>query len=211
MARTRAIREHPSSDTAVDRLKKIRAVYPQWTRDYVPGHIHGLQLKHAPLRGTWANDAGDHWQALCEVIGQELPKTATPTPARKKKERVAVESEPSLVEADWPLLPFVRGKTAILVGGAPREPNRDRLEVYLGLATLEWPLVDGPRKVEAVAQRIGRGAYDLVLVNTSLVTHPEAERVLDAAKASRTRWAVVESYGVSAVRHGIERFLKAPG
>ena len=106
---------------------------------------------------------------------------------------------------------MVQGKTAILVGGAPREPNRDRLETYLGLATLEWPLVDGPRKVEAVAQRIGRGAYDLVLVNTALVTHPEAERVLDAAKASRTRWAIVESYGVSAVRHGIERFLKAPG
>jgi len=112
------------------------------------------------------------------------------------------------VEADWPLLPVVRGKTAVIVGGAPKEPNRDRLETYLRLAMLEWPLVDGPRKVEAVAQRVAKGAYDLVLVIQSLVSHPEAERILDAAKASRTRWAMVDGYGVTAVRQGIERFLK---
>ena len=58
----------------------------------------------------------------------------------------------------------MRGKTAVMVGGAPKEPNRDRLETYLRLATLEWPVIDGPRKVEAVAQRIAKGAYDLVLI-----------------------------------------------
>jgi len=47
-------------------------------------------------------------------------------------------------------------------------------------------------------------------VNTRLVTHPEAERVLDAAKASRTRWAIIEGYGTTAVRSGLERFLRAP-
>jgi len=211
VARTRAIREHPASDAMMDRLKKIRSVYPQWARDYVPGHVNGLQLKHAPLRATWANDADDHWRALTDVVGSELPTARRSPPTRKKKDRVAVESEPVAVEPDWPLLPIVRGKTAILVGGAPREPNRDRLETYLRLATLEWPLVDGPRKVEAVAQRIARGAYDLVVVNQALISHPEAERILDAAKASRTRWAIVEGYGPAAVRQGIERFLRAPG
>ena len=125
VARTRAIREHPSSDTATDRLKKIRAVYPQWTRDYVPGHIHGLQLKHAPLRGTWANDAGDHWHALCEVIGQELPKTATAAPARKKKERAAVESEPPS--------PRPTGRSCRSFGGRPPSssaaPRESRTEI----------------------------------------------------------------------------------
>lgn len=208
VARTRAMRDHPSSETVLGRLKRIRAVYPEWAREFAPGHVNGLQLKHVPISGSWASDADDHWQALVEVVGQEVPQARKVPPTRKKKERPVVEVEPTIVEADWPLLPVTRGKTALIVGGAPKEPNRDRLEAYLRLATLEWPLVDGPRKVKAVAQRIGKGAYDLVIVVQTLIGHPEAERILDAAKASRTRWAMADGYGATAVRQGIERFVK---
>ena len=207
VARTRTMRDHPSSQGVMERLKKTRAVYPQWAREYVPGHINGLQLKHTPIHGTWANDADDHWRALVAVVGDEVPTARKSPPTRKKKERTVVEDEPAVVEPDWPLLPVVRGKTALIVGGAPKEPNRDRLETYLRLATLDWPLVDGPRKVEAVAQRIANGAYDVVIVIQALISHPEAERILDAAKQSRTRWAIVDGYGVAAVRAGLERFL----
>jgi hypothetical protein len=211
VARTRAIREHPSSESVLDRLKTIRAVYPQWARQYVPGHINGLQLKHAPVRGTWTNDAEDHWRALGTHIGHDLPRARTSAPKkRKEKVRTVVEDEPPVVEADWPLLPLMKGKTALIVGGAPKEPNRDRLETYLRLASLAWPLVDGPRKVEAIAQRVVKGTYDLVLVIRALVSHPGAERILDAAKGSRTRWAIVDGYGVMAVRQGLGRFVKPP-
>jgi hypothetical protein len=210
VARTRSMRDHPVSETVFDRLKKVRTVYPQWAREYVPGHINGLQLKHAPVSDTWATDADDHWRALCAVVAHEVPQARKSPPTRKKRERPVVEDEPPVVDPDWPLLPVVRGKTAVIVGGAPKEPNRDRLETYLRLATLEWPLVDGPRKVEAVAQRISKGAYDLVIVNQALISHPEAERILDAAKASRIRWAIVDGYGSMAVRLGIERFLRSP-
>ena len=47
-----------------------------------------------------------------------------------------------------------------------------------------------------------------VIVNQAMISHPEAERVLDAAKASRTRWAMVDGYGTAAVRQGLERFVK---
>jgi hypothetical protein len=207
VARTRAIREHPASEGVIERLKKIRAVYPQWAREYVPGHVNGLQLRHAPVRGTWANDADEHWRALAAVVGHDLPAPRRSPPTRKKKERSVVEEESAIVEPDWPFLPIVRGKVAVIVGGAPKEPNRDRLETFLRLATLDWPLVDGPRKVEAVAQRIAKGTYDLVVVNQALISHPEAERILDAAKTSRTRWAIVEGYGPGAVKLGLERFL----
>jgi hypothetical protein len=210
VARTRAMRDHPSSEGVLDRLKKVRAVYPQWAREYVPGHINGLQLKHAPMGAAWADDADDHWGALVAVVGHEIPTARKVPPTRKKKERPVVEVEPTIVEPDWPLLPLVRGKVALIVGGAPKEPNRDRLETYLRLATLEWPDLDGPRKVEAIAQRIAKGAYDLVIVIQALSSHPEAERVLDAAKQNRVRWAMVEGYGVAAVVQGLERFLKAP-
>jgi hypothetical protein len=62
--------------------------------------------------------------------------------------------------------------------------------------------------VEAVAQRVAKGAYDLVLVIHALISHPEAERVLEAAKGGRVRWAIVDGYGVTAVRQGLERFVK---
>jgi hypothetical protein len=212
VARTRTLREHPALDGVMDRLKTIRAVYPQWTRDYVPGHIHGLQLKHAPVGGAWARDAEDHWRALGEALGPDVARRVVRSaPKKRKPVRSLVEDEPAVVPPDWPLMPLVRGKVAVPVGGVPKEPNRERLEAYLRLATLEWPLVDGPRKVAAVAQRIARGAYDLVVVNQALISHPEAEQVLGAAKGSRTRWAIVDGYGVTAVQHGIERFLQGPG
>jgi hypothetical protein len=71
VARTRAIREHPSSERILERLKRIRGVYPEWAREYVPGHINGLQLKHAPIHGTWAKDAEDHWRALDGALGPD--------------------------------------------------------------------------------------------------------------------------------------------
>jgi hypothetical protein len=108
VARTRAIREHPSSDGVLEHLKGIRAVYPEWARQYVPGHINGLQLKHAPIHGTWAKDAEDHWRALGVVLGPDFAKRVPSTP-KKRKERSSVEDEPALVESDWPLLPVVQG------------------------------------------------------------------------------------------------------
>jgi hypothetical protein len=106
------------------------------------------------------------------------------------------------------LASVMQGKTAVIVGGAPKEPNRERLETFFRLAALDWPLVDGPRKVEAVAQRIAKGTYDVVLVSLTLVAHTESERILDAAKEARVRWAMVEGYGIASVRAGVERFVK---
>ena len=98
----------------------------------------------------------------------------------------------------------------MIVGGEPRELSRERLEAYLQLDALDWPAIDGPRKVEAVAQRISKGAYDLVLVLQHLVAHKESNRVIEAAREAKTRWALVESYGVTAVKLGLERFLGGP-
>ena len=103
---------------------------------------------------------------------------------------------------------MMRGKAAVIVGGAPREPNRERLETFFRLSSLDWPIVDGPRKVEAVAQRIAKGTFDVVLVIRTLVAHTESERILDAAKEARVPWAMVEAYGFASVRAGVERFLR---
>jgi hypothetical protein len=171
--------------------------------------VNGLQLKHVAVHGSWAADANQHWRALGDVLGPEVPISPTSKTVPKKKERKATEetTAPAL-DADWPLLSVVQGKSALIIGGDPREPSRQRLEAYLQLDSLDWPAVDGPRKVEAVAQRISKGAYDLVLVLQPFVAHHQADRIVDAAKETKTPWALVEGYGAASVRQGIERFLR---
>jgi hypothetical protein len=61
--------------------------------------------------------------------------------------------------------------------------------------------------VEAVAQRIAKRTYDVVLVILTLVAHTESERILDAAKQAKVPWAMVEGYRIASVRAGVERFL----
>jgi hypothetical protein len=114
------------------------------------------------------------------------------------------------IDPAWRLLPLVRGRKAIVLGGDPREPNRERLERAFQLASLEWPAIDGPRKVDSAVGRIGKGAYGLVLVLQPFVAHKESEPIIDAAKAAGTLWALVEGYGVASVRLGLERFLGGP-
>ena len=97
-----------------------------------------------------------------------------------------------------------------MLGGDPREPNRQRIERAFQLASLEWPPIDGPRKVDPVVERIGEGTYGLVLVLQPFVAHRQAEPIIEAAKEASTPWALVEGYGVSAVKLGLERFLGGP-
>ena len=145
--RLETVREHPSSDSILDRLKRIRGVYPQWAHEYVLGHINGLQLKHLPIHGTWAKDAADHWQGLGAALRPDsAPRVTRSTPKKKKeKERPEAGDEPAVVESTWPLLSLIQDKAAFIVGGAPKEPNRERLETFFRLSSLEWPLVDGPK------------------------------------------------------------------
>ena len=78
------------------------------------------------------------------------------------------------------------------------------------LASLDWPSIDGPRKVDAIVERIRRGTYELVLVLQPYVAHKQANAIIEAAKDTAVPWALVEGYGVSAVQAGLERFLGGP-
>jgi hypothetical protein len=85
-----------------------------------------------------------------------------------------------------------------------------RLERAFQLGSLEWPSTDGPRKVDAVVERIRKGAYDLVVVLQPYVGHAEAEPIHEAVKSTSTPWALSAGYGVTAVKLALERFLGGP-
>jgi hypothetical protein len=211
VARTRGLRELPSTTLETrGRVKTVIARYPAWAKEHVPGHVNGLQLKHAPLHGSWADDARRHWDALSAVLGEESVVRAPAAPKKKAKRAASDDEDTPEIDATWRLHPVVHGRKAILLGGDPREPNRERLERAFQLASLEWPPIDGPRKVDSIVGRIRKSTYGLVVVLQPFVSHAEAEPIIEAAKSVGIPWALVEGYGVTAVRLGLERFLGGP-
>jgi hypothetical protein len=211
VARTRALKELPSaSDATKARVKQIIGRYPPWAKTHGPGHVNGMQVKHAPVHGSWAHDARDAWEALDDLLGEELEPPSSVVPKKKAKRTSTEDVDEPDIEPGWRVLPLVRGRTAILLGGDPREPNRERLERAFQLASLEWPSIEGPRKVEAAVERIRKGAYGMVLLLTPFVFHKQSNPIIEAAKDAGVAWALVEGYGVGAVKHGLERFLGGP-
>lgn len=211
VARTRVVREMPSSTPETKaRVKVIIGRYPPWANAHTPGHVNGLQVKHVPLHGSWAQDARHGWTALGDLLGEELVVRPATTPRKKQRRTEPEDDDGPEIDPGWHVLPLVRGQKAIVVGGDPREPSRLRLERALQLGSLEWPAIDGPRKVESVVGRIDRRTYGLVLVLRPFVAHNESEPIIEAAKRAGTPWAMVEGYGLASVKLGLERFLGGP-
>lgn len=210
VARTRAAKLVTGlTVTQKARVKTIISRYPPWAGDHRPGHVHGLRVDHAPVHETWSNDARSLWEALRTLRGDERPKAASPAAKKKRVEREErVENGDPPIDPTWPLWSAVRGRRALIVGGDPREPNRKKLEQMFELASLEWPDIAGPRRVDAVVARIQRRTVDIVFVLTGFVDHKQSEPIIAAAKESGITWALSESYGGTSVKAGLERFLK---
>ncbi len=193
-------------------MKTIIGRYPAWAKQHMPGHVNGMRVTHEPLEGSWTHDARDCWDALAHLLGDE--PLVRPAPASTRKPKRARHDEGGAgddVDESWPSLGLVRGRRAIMLGGDPREPNRQRLERVLQLASLEWPPIDGPRKVDAVVERIRRRAYDLVLVLQPFVAHKQSDAIIEAARSATTPWSLAEGYGAAAVKRALERFLGGHG
>ena len=169
-----------------------------------------MQVKHVPAHGAWAEDARDDWKTLESLLGEELEPPSSVVPRKKAKRAGSGDVDEPEIDPAWRLLPLVRGRKAIVLGGDPWEPNRERLERAFQFASLEWPSIEGPRKVEAAVERIKKGAYGLVLVLTPFVFHKQSNPIIEAAKDAGVAWALVEGYGIAAVKHGLERFLGGP-
>jgi hypothetical protein len=56
----------------------------------------------------------------------------------------------------------------------------------------------------------GGRTYDIVLVLQPFVAHKQSNAIIDAAKETSVPWALVQSYGIAAVKLGLERFLGGP-
>lgn len=212
VARTRAHRERAGGVELQARIKTVISRYPGWAKEYTPGHVNGLQVRHAPTGASWADDARALWHDLEQRLAEEIehaPHSTRPTKTTKKKTAPpAPDSEPEeAFAASSPMAQTTRGRKTLIIGGDPREPNRVRLERAFAFSSLEWPDAEGPRAVSAIAGRIRGGSYELVIVLQPFVDHSQSEAVIAAAKDAGVRWALAQGYGIPAVKLGLERFL----
>ena len=209
VARTRAIKLMTGLHVPQKALvRDIIGRYPRWASEQRPGHVHGLRLDHEAVHGTWSRDGQSLWEALKTLLDDERPKAAICAAKKKRVERdEPADTTERPIDPAWPFWSVVRGRRAMIVGGDPREPNRKRLERMFEFESLEWPDISGPRRVDAVVARIKRRTVDIVFVVTGFVDHTQSEPIIAAAKESKVAWALSESYGGTAVKAGLERFL----
>jgi hypothetical protein len=110
---------------------------------------------------------------------------------------------------DWPWWGRTRFRRGVLVGGDPREPNRERLERAFGFAELEWVGTEFKRNnLQTVRDRVRAGKLDIVILLGAFVGHDADDVILPVARECGVDWVHVDKgYGIVRVRRAIERFL----
>jgi hypothetical protein len=193
------------SELQAARLREVVSRLQTYTRTHRTGHINGLALRHRPVAPTWGEDALHYWDELQGRL--DLPAHAEPTTRRKApRETGDVEERVSIPEA-WPHRVMLEGKSAVLIGGEPREVNRARLERTLGLRKLEWISSKNPRRHDAIVDAVAAGGVDLVFIVKNLISHSILEKIVAACDEAHVGWALLDGYGSAAFIRGVERYL----
>ena len=209
-ARLNAVRAAVGSDLLMrERLGRLLGIIRDYTREHRPGAVYGLSRDHEPKGGTWAADAHHLWSRLVRDDDDAPISRSAPVQSRRslEPEEDDEERESPGPEPEWPLWPFVRDRTVLMVGGAPRESARVRVERAFAMRELVWS-ADDPRKAQSAEARITSGGYDLVLVLLRFVSHSTNEKLLQACAARGVAYVPIEhGYGVASIRRSIERFL----
>jgi hypothetical protein len=217
VSRTRALKDIPSLSPGLrEKIKVIILNFPAFAKQQQPGYVNGLQVAHQPEHGSWLADSLHNWALAREMVREPTPTVVEPPPPPPSKRTRVVEADeageeeendPPAIEPSWPLWDRVRGRRAVLLGGEPREPARQRLHDTFEFGDLEWVPADNPRRLDSLVERVSLEKVDLVLVLQNWIAHKVSNKLIDACKHSGVPWALVGGYGVKAVRAGIERFL----
>jgi hypothetical protein len=211
-ARLNAVRAVVGGEAlARERVGRLLGAIRDYTREHRPGAVYGLSRDHEPKGGTWEADAHHMWHRLARdddapvskksIVVRSAPRSIEPE-ADDADERESPGPEP-----EWPLWGFVRDRTVLMVGGAPRESARARVEKAFAMRELVWS-PDDPRKAQNAEARIASRGYDLVVVLLRFMSHATNEKLAHACAARGVAFVPVEhGYGVASIRRSMDRFL----
>jgi hypothetical protein len=195
-----------------ERVGRLLGVIRDYTREHRPGAVYGLSRDHEPKGGTWEADAAHLWHRLARddedaPISRNTPVLRSGRRSTEPEVDDGEDRESPGPEPEWPYWPFVRDRTVLMIGGAPRESARARVERAFAMRELVWS-ADDPRKAQSAEARIMSGGYDLVLVLLRFMSHATNEKLLHACQARGVPYAPIEhGYGVTSIRRCLERFL----
>ena len=212
-ARLNAVRSLVGGEALTrERVGRLLGIIRDYTREHRPGAVYGLSRDHEPKGGTWGADAHHLWHRLARD-DEEAPISRNSPVSRSSRRSVepegdeADERETPGPEPEWPFWSFVRDRTVLMVGGAPRESARARIERAYAMRELVWS-ADDPRKAQSAEARILAGGYDLVIVLLRFMSHATNEKLVHACSARGVPYVAVEhGYGVASIRRSLERFL----
>jgi hypothetical protein len=212
-ARLNAVRAVVGADVITrERVGRLLGIIRDYTREHRPGAVFGLSRDHEPKSGTWEGDARYLWHRLVRddddaPVSRSAPIHSSSRRSAETEAEDAEERESPGPEQDWPLWPFVRDRTVLMVGGAPRESARVRIAHTFAIRELVWS-ADDPRKAQSAEARILSGGYELVLVLLRFMSHATNEKLLHACGTRDVPYVPVEhGYGVASIRRSLERFL----
>jgi hypothetical protein len=119
------------------------------------------------------------------------------------------DERPMPIPPEWPWWSKTRGRRALMIGGSPREPNRERLEQVFQFGSLEWEGTEFRRNaLLTVRSRVESGGVDLLIFLRSFVGHDADQILIPACREHDVDWVHVEhGYGIARVKSAIERYL----
>lgn len=144
---------------------------------------------------------GAEFRVLRKMIREEADEAAAEDPDDRED-----------VPADWAWWGRTRARRAVIVGGDPREPNRQRIQRVFQFSELEWVPAEFRRNpLQSVRERVRAGKIDLVIILGAFVGHDADEVILTACKDRGVDCVHVDKgYGVSRIRASIERYIVLP-
>lgn len=208
VARLRSAKERARDSLPAERdhVRAIVVRLHEFSARARPGHVNGMKSQHEAASGTWAEDARTLYDRLRAATS---PTREPDSHARRIEPAPEAASPPPEVPIEWAHREHVREMTVVMYGGAPREDARAKLMRALGIGKLEWPESGRPRITDALVERIGNGGVDVLLLVRRFVSHTDASRLVAAARASSTRFALVDTgYGIEAMKAAIGDALR---
>ena len=225
-AQLRALQVKNHGDERLDSAVRRLSAYQKRQQS---GFVHGLARMHRPKAGSWEEDAAQAWVRLREFLPSTEPppkRVQAPAPQAKAPRVVppAVENDggdddddddddngkPDPIPNDWQWRAWTQGRRAVIVGGDPREPNRQKLEDTFGFSELVWERSErtGRNAFQQIRERVRSGKLDMVLVLTRFIGHKAEDVIQPACKDTGVAFVPVQTgYGVGGIRRAIERHL----
>lgn len=146
--------------------------------------------------------------AFADELPDELAELRRAAQAELEAETHEDEPRERIVPDDWGWRHHTDGRSAVIVGGAPRPERVARLHEEFGFASLEW--IDNAsgagKRLDSLLERMRHGSVDMVIMMRAFSSHTLTDATF-GLKDRACDLVLADTYGVTQVRLAIERFL----